>query len=72
MPDASIVVTMDDKYSDAVKKMSSVTKAFSKDVKQLENVLYALGKNKISLQIDLGNVTYRNGGPAFAPIPHLS
>lgn len=56
MPDASIVVTMDDKYSDAVKKMSSVTKAFSKDVKQLENVLYALGKNKISLQIDLGKV----------------
>ena len=56
MPDASIVVTMDDKYSDAVKKMSSVTKAFSKDVKQLESVLYALGKNKISLQIDLGKV----------------
>ena len=54
MPDASIVVTMDDKYSDAVKKMSSVTKSFSKDIDQLEDVLYALSKNKISLKVDLG------------------
>lgn len=53
MPDASIVVTMDDKYSDAVKKMSSVTKSFSKDIDQLEDVLYALNKNKISLKVDL-------------------
>jgi hypothetical protein len=53
MPDASIVVTMDDKYSDAVKKMSSVTKSFSKDIDQLEDVLYALNKNKISLKMDL-------------------
>lgn len=56
MPDASIVVTMDDKYSDAVKKMSSVTKSFSKDIDQLEDTLYALSKNKISLKIDLGKV----------------
>lgn len=56
MPDASIVVTMDDKYSDAVKKMSSVTKSFSKDIDQLEDTLYALNKNKISLKIDLGTV----------------
>ena len=53
MPDASIVVTMDDNYSDAVKKMSSVTKSFSKDIDQLEDVLYALNKNKISLKMDL-------------------
>ena len=54
MPDASIVVTMDDNYSDAVKKMSSVTKSFSKDIDQLEDVLDALNKNKISLKVDLG------------------
>lgn len=54
MPDASIVVTVQDKYSDAVKKMSSVTKSFSKDIDQLEDVLYALNKNKISLKVDLG------------------
>ena len=54
MPDASIVVTMDDKYSDAVKKMSSVTKSFSKDIDQLEDTLYAL--NKISLKINPGTV----------------
>lgn len=54
MPDASIVVTVQDKYSDAVKKMSSVTKSFSKDIDQLEDVLYALSKNKISLKVDLG------------------
>lgn len=56
MPDASIVVTMDDKYSDAVKKMSSVTKSFSKDIDQLEDTLYALNKNKISLKINPGTV----------------
>ncbi len=32
MPDASIVVTMDDKYSDAVKKMSSVTKGVTSQI----------------------------------------
>ena len=36
--------------------MSSVTKSFSKDIDQLEDTLYALNKNKISLQIDLGKV----------------
>ena len=33
--------------------MSSVTKSFSKDIDQLEDVLYALNKNKISLKVDL-------------------
>ena len=32
MPDASIVVKAMDRYSDAVKKMATVTKSFSKDV----------------------------------------
>ncbi len=33
--------------------MSSVTKSFSKNIDQLEDVLYALNKNKISLKVDL-------------------
>ena len=52
MPDASIVVKATDRYSEAMKKMSSVTKSFSKDVDQLEDTLYALNKNKYSLKLD--------------------
>mgnify|MGYP000196450479 CR=1 FL=1 len=66
MPDASIVVTMDDNYSDAVKKMSSVTKSFSKDIDQLEDVLYALNKNKISLKVESGQSKIRTGGSGKA------
>lgn len=36
--------------------MSSVTKSFSKDIDQLEDTLYALNKNKISLKINPGTV----------------
>lgn len=53
MPEASIVVTSVDRYSDAVKKMATVTKSFSKDVDQLEDTLYALNKNKYSLKLDV-------------------
>lgn len=53
MPDASIVVTATDRYSDAVKKMATVTKSFGKDVDKMEETLYALNKNKYSLKIDL-------------------
>lgn len=52
MPDASIVVKATDRYSEAMKKMASVTKSFSKDVDQLEDTLYALNKNKYSLKLD--------------------
>lgn len=44
MPETSIVVKSTDRYSDAIKKMSSVTKSFSKDVDNLEDTLYALNK----------------------------
>ena len=44
MPETSIVVKSTDRYSDAIKKMSSVTKSFSKDVDKLEDTLYALNK----------------------------
>ena len=53
MPEASIVVKSVDRYSDAVKKMATVTKSFSKDVDQLEDTLYALNKNKYSLKLDV-------------------
>lgn len=53
MPNASIVITSQDRYSDAVKKMATTTKSFSKDVDQLEDTLYALNKNKVSLKLDL-------------------
>lgn len=52
MPEASIVIKSTDRYSDAVKKMATVTKSFSKDVDQLEDTLYALNKNKYSLKLD--------------------
>ena len=35
------------------RKMSSVTKSFSKDVDKLEDTLYALNKNKITMKMDL-------------------
>ena len=53
MPETSIVVTLTDRYSDAVKKMASVTKNFSKDVDVLEDQLYSMNKNKITLKMDL-------------------
>ena len=53
MPEASIVIKSTDRYSEAVKKMATVTKSFSKDVDGLENTLYALNKNKITLKMDL-------------------
>ena len=60
MPDASIVVKATDRYSEAMKKMASVTKSFSKDVDALEDTLYALNKNKITLEgsngTTIGNV----------------
>lgn len=53
MPEASIVIKSTDRYSDTVKKMATVTRAFSKDVDQLEDTLYALNENKYSLKMDL-------------------
>lgn len=53
VPEASIVIKSTDRYSEAVKKMATVTKSFSKDVDKLEDTLYALNKNKITLKMDL-------------------
>ena len=53
MPEASIVIKSTDRYSDAVKKMGTVTKSFSKDVDKMETALTALSKNKVTLKMDL-------------------
>lgn len=53
MPETSIVIKAEDKYSDTVKKMADYTKAFSKDVDVLEDNLKALSKNKYDLKLDL-------------------
>ena len=52
MPESSIVVTLVDRYSDSAKKMTTVTRAFSKDVDELEDQLQKLNKNKYSLKVD--------------------
>ena len=52
MPETSIVVTLNDRYSETAKKLSQVTKAFSKDAEGLEQRLYALNKNKYTLKLD--------------------
>lgn len=53
MPGTSIVVKATDRYSDAVKKMATVTKSFSKDIDGLESTLAALNKNKATLKVDV-------------------
>ena len=52
MPETSIVITLEDRYSSSAKKMASATRAFSKDVDELEDQLQKLNKNKYSLKVD--------------------
>lgn len=53
MPETSIVIKAQDRYSDVVKRMSSATKAFSKDVESAEKGLKTLSQNKVTLKMDL-------------------
>lgn len=53
MPDVSIVVKAEDRYSDSTKKMATATKSFSKDVDSLEKGLDLLSKNKATLHVDV-------------------
>ena len=52
MPENSIIITLEDRYSSSAKKMASATRAFSKDVDELEDQLQKLNKNKYSLKVD--------------------
>ena len=59
MPETSIVVKATDRYSDAVKKMATVTKSFSKDVDGLEIALARVG------QIDAENRSWQTKQAAW-------
>lgn len=52
MPETSIVIKAQDRYSDSVSKMAQTSKAFSKDVDGLQQRLDRLSKNKIAIQMD--------------------
>lgn len=53
MPDTSIVVTARDNYSSVVKKMSSVTESFDKDLGKVEKQMVSLSMNKAQLKVDV-------------------
>lgn len=53
MPEATLVIQVEDKYSDAVKKMSAVTKSFSKDADEMNDALEALSRQKGPLKAAL-------------------
>ena len=50
MPEASLVIKAEDRYSDAVRKMSQTTKSFNKDVDDLEEQLRQLSMQKAPLK----------------------
>lgn len=52
MPDTSIVIKAEDRYSTAVRRMADQTRAFNKDIDALEDNLYQLSKNKAQLRVD--------------------
>lgn len=53
MPDTSIVIKASDRYSDVVKRMSTTTKSFNKDVDGMETNLSNLSKMKVNLKIEV-------------------
>ena len=52
MPEASLAIKIDDRYSSVLKSMSNVTKAFDKDVEHLEKTLHSLSGEKSLLQAE--------------------
>lgn len=53
MPETSIVITAQDRYSEAIKKMSTTTQSFKKNVDSLEDDLQLLSKTKTTLRLDV-------------------
>ena len=53
MPDVSIAISAQDKYSSALNTMAKITKSFSKDMDEMEDTLGRLNKNKYTLKMDL-------------------
>ncbi len=52
MPEVSIAISAEDRYSTAITKMSMVTRSFNKDAEHMEQVLHSLNTQKASLKID--------------------
>ena len=52
MPDASLVIRAEDRYSENIRRMSQFTKSFNKDVDDLEEQLRQLNTQKVSLKLD--------------------
>lgn len=52
MPDVSIAISAQDRYSSAIKAMSQASKAFSKDMEAMERRLESLSRNKYALKLD--------------------
>ncbi len=52
MPEASLAIKIDDRYSSVLKSMSNVTRAFDKDVEHLEKTLHSLSGEKSLLQAE--------------------
>ena len=52
MPDVSIAISAQDRYSSAIKSMTQITKSFSKDADEMEDILHKLNTNKYSLKLD--------------------
>lgn len=53
MPETTLVIRAEDRYSDAVRKMAQVTRSFSKDVDELEEQLHQLNAQKTSIKVDM-------------------
>lgn len=52
MPETSIVIKATDKFSDAMKTMRDSSKAFGKDLDDLQDKLDELNKTKATLKVD--------------------
>ena len=68
MPEASLVIKAEDRYSDAVRKMSQTTKSLNKDVDDLEEQLRQLSMQKAPLKaaLDEANRALKEAQKQFA------
>jgi hypothetical protein len=53
LPDVSIAIIAQDRYSSAITKMADNTKKFNKDQEQMQTLLEKFSANKYSLKLDL-------------------
>lgn len=53
MPDISIAISAQDRYSSAIEKMSYTTRAFNKDAEHMEQLLHDLTTQKVDIKLEL-------------------